>query len=54
MKRYQIEASTPASPVREKPKTELQKARFRVVELLKAEDDKRSKEAEKLKKIKLS
>ena len=52
VKRFQIEASTPASPVKEKPKTELQKARLRVLELLEKEEDKRQKEAdEKSRKI---
>ena len=53
VKSYQIEASTPASPVKEKPKTELQRARLRVLELLKAEEDRLAKEAEEFKKKKL-
>ena len=53
VKSYQIEASTPASPVKEKPKTELQRARLRVLELLKAEEDRLAKEGEELKNKKL-
>ena len=49
VKRFQIEASTPASPVKEKPKTELQKARLRVLELLEKEEDKLQKEADEKK-----
>ena len=47
VKSYQIEASTPASPIKEKPKTELQKARLRVAELLKEEDDQLDREQTK-------
>ena len=39
VKCFQIEASTPASPIKEKAKTELEKARLRVADLLKEEDD---------------
>ena len=53
VKSFQIEASSPASPVRERPKTELQRARLRVVELLKAEEDRLAKEAKDQNKKKL-
>ena len=53
VKCYQIEASTPVSPVKEKPRTEFQKARLRVKELLKEEDERQAKEAEEQKKKKL-
>ena len=39
VKCFQIEASTPASPIKEKAKTELEKARLRVANLLKEEDN---------------
>ena len=45
VKRFQIEASSPASPVKEKLKTELQNARLRVRELLKEENNRLEKEA---------
>ena len=49
VKRFQVEASSPASPVKEKPKTELQKARLRVIELLEEEDNRLEQESQEAK-----
>ena len=44
MKRYQIEASSQVTPARVKQLTELQRARARVVEILKEEEERRAEE----------
>ena len=46
VKRYQIEASSPVTPAKVKQPTELQRARARVVEILKEEEQKKAKEKE--------